>query len=722
MYKLAARFNASYRFILFVVCLSAWGGGSALAQSAGGSLALASASYTVSQSAGSVSVSVTRTGGSTGAVSVAVSTLHDTAAVGVDYAGKNQVLTWASGDTAAKTFTVTIYNSSFFVGTKNFFVNLSSPTGASLGAQASATVSIQGNSASSTIALSTSSDAVSQSAGSVSVSVTRTGSSAGTASVAVSTLHDTAAVGVDYVGKQQVLTWASGDTAAKTFTVTINSSAPFAGSKSFFVQLNSATGASLGSLTTATVSIQGGLASGPGQLALSAPAYSLAQNANALVVTVGRTQGSNGAVSVNYATADGTAAAGTDYTATAGSLQWAANDTSVKTFPVPISNTTPFSGSKTFNVALTGPAGGATVGAPSTATATINGVNPAAPAISSLSPTGATAGGAAFTLTVNGSNFISTSVVEWNGTALPTTYVSAAKLTAQVSAGWIAAVGTASVTVVSPPGGGISNAVTFTISSVMVGCGTPSPQTGIFNLTTTDGSISRLFLLQVPADYSNTKAYALTFVFHGLNGNSSVSSSWGLQNSPGAAESSIFVFPNSNGSGWDDSHGGHDMIYFDNMVKQVEATYCIDSKRVFAAGFSWGGDFVTALTVTRGNVLRAAAVNSATIEFGNYSDYRTHIDYAYQTATHPAVRFEHAIGGDSYYPAPLFATTSTLFQHLNSCSSTSTPYPSTTSSMTCESYNSCTNEVIECPFNANLGHTLPPNWATDTWSFFASFP
>jgi poly(3-hydroxybutyrate) depolymerase len=300
--------------------------------------------------------------------------------------------------------------------------------------------------------------------------------------------------------------------------------------------------------------------------------------------------------------------------------------------------------------------------------------------------------------------------------------VSAAKLTAQVSAGWIAATGTASVTVVSPPGGGISNTATFTINSALVGCGTQSPQTGIFNLTTTDGSISRQFLVQVPADYTNTKAYALTFVYHGLNGNSSVSSSWGLQNSPGAAESSIFVFPNSNGSGWDDSHGGHDMTYFDNMVKQVEATYCIDTKRVFAAGFSWGGDFVTALTVTRGNVLRAAAVNSATYEFGNYSDYRTHIDYPYQTATHPAVRFEHAIGGDSFYPAPLFATTSALFQHLNSCSSTSTPYPSTTTSMTCESYNSCTNQVIECPFNANLGHVLPPNWATDTWSFFASFP
>jgi poly(3-hydroxybutyrate) depolymerase len=343
----------------------------------------------------------------------------------------------------------------------------------------------------------------------------------------------------------------------------------------------------------------------------------------------------------------------------------------------------------------------------------------AVPAVSSLSPASATAGGAAFTLTVNGSNFIGTSVVNWNGTALTTTYVSASKVTAQVPAADISSAGTASVTVVNS--GGASGATTFTISSVMVGCGTASPQTGTFNLTTTDGSESRQYLVQVPADYSSSKSYALTFVYHGLNGNSSVSQAFGLQNATGASEASIFVFPNSRGSGWDDSHAGIDMKYFDNMLAAVKATYCIDSNRVFAAGFSWGGDFVTALSLTRGNVLRAVAVNSATDEFRNYSDYTSHIDYAFQTTTHPAVRFGHAIGGDVFYGAPLFATTSTLFQHENSCSATSTSYPSSFSQQTCKTFDNCSNQVIECPFDASLGHILPPNWPADTWAFFASF-
>jgi subtilase family serine protease len=86
-----------------------------------------------------------------------------------------------------------------------------------------------------------------------------------------------------------------------------------------------------------------------------------------------------------------------------------------------------------------------------------------APAITSLSPSSATAGGASFTLTVNGSGFVSGSKVDWNGTALTTTYVSSTQVTATVPASDIATAGTASVTVVN--GSTVSNAETFTINS-----------------------------------------------------------------------------------------------------------------------------------------------------------------------------------------------------------------------------------------------------------------
>ena len=84
------------------------------------------------------------------------------------------------------------------------------------------------------------------------------------------------------------------------------------------------------------------------------------------------------------------------------------------------------------------------------------------PSLSTLSPTSAVAGGAAFTLTVTGSNFVSGSLVQWNGAARTTAFVSATQLTAQISASDIAAPDTTSVTVLNQSV--VSNALPFTIT------------------------------------------------------------------------------------------------------------------------------------------------------------------------------------------------------------------------------------------------------------------
>jgi lysophospholipase L1-like esterase len=89
------------------------------------------------------------------------------------------------------------------------------------------------------------------------------------------------------------------------------------------------------------------------------------------------------------------------------------------------------------------------------------------PTITTLSPSSKIAGQSAFTLTVNGTNFVSgLSVVRWNGTDRTTTYVSATQLTASIPASDIAWAGIASVNVFNPtPGGGTSGAQTFTVGS-----------------------------------------------------------------------------------------------------------------------------------------------------------------------------------------------------------------------------------------------------------------
>ena len=97
------------------------------------------------------------------------------------------------------------------------------------------------------------------------------------------------------------------------------------------------------------------------------------------------------------------------------------------------------------------------------ATFTVTSGNPV-PTITSLSPSNATAGGPAFQLVVNGSNFVSSSVVHWGSAVLSTTYVSATQITAAVPAADIAAASAVMVSVVNPsPGGGTSNSYTFTV-------------------------------------------------------------------------------------------------------------------------------------------------------------------------------------------------------------------------------------------------------------------
>jgi YVTN family beta-propeller protein len=88
------------------------------------------------------------------------------------------------------------------------------------------------------------------------------------------------------------------------------------------------------------------------------------------------------------------------------------------------------------------------------------------PTVATIFPNSAMAGGAAFTLTVNGTNFVAASIISFGGAAAPTTFVSSTQLTAAIPSAAIASAGTATVTVTNPaPGGGTSNSLNFTIAA-----------------------------------------------------------------------------------------------------------------------------------------------------------------------------------------------------------------------------------------------------------------
>jgi hypothetical protein len=115
--------------------------------------------------------------------------------------------------------------------------------------------------------------------------------------------------------------------------------------------------------------------------------------------------------------------------------------------------------------------------------------NPA-PSMSSISPSNIQIAGTPFTLTVNGSNFASSSAIQLNGTSLPTTFVSTSQLTAQVPAANIAVPADSTVTVMTPsPGGGTSGGLNLSAHPFM------TPTASALSRETLDAYLSRSIMM-----------------------------------------------------------------------------------------------------------------------------------------------------------------------------------------------------------------------------------
>jgi hypothetical protein len=350
-------------------------------------LMFAAATYSVAQVGGTATLTIMRNGPTASAVSVDFTTADGTAIAGADYKATAGTVSWAENDSTPQTVDVPIMTAKPFVGKKSFQVQLSNPSvAAQVATPNTAAVTIAGDGTTSppasvsSLQLSASSYTVSQSAGTATVTVMRTGVSSGAVGVAYATSNGTAVAGTDFTTASGTLSWASGDTTSKSFSIPIRNSAPFTGNKSFNVTLSGPSGgAALKSPSNASVSISGDAAAAVGTLQFSASSYAVAQNAGTVNVTVDRTGGSSGAVSVAYATSNGTAVAGTDFTAANGTLHWATGDATPKTFEVSVSDAAPFPGNKSFGVSLSSPSAGATLSDPSSATLSITGSGVSAP-------------------------------------------------------------------------------------------------------------------------------------------------------------------------------------------------------------------------------------------------------------------------------------------------------------------------------------------------------
>ena len=164
----------------------------------------------------------------------------------------------------------------------------------------------------------------------------------------------------------------------------------------------------------------------------------------------------------------------------------------------------------TYAVVVTNPAPGG--GASNSVNFSVTASNPV-PTISSLSPASAAAGATAQTLTINGTNFVSTSTVTYNAAAHAATFVNSTQLTIQLSASDQAAAGTYAVVVTNPaPGGGTSNSVNFAVTNPVPTITSLSPASAAAGATAQTLTINGSNFLSTSTVTYSAVAHAATFV------------------------------------------------------------------------------------------------------------------------------------------------------------------------------------------------------------------
>jgi hypothetical protein len=338
-----------------------------------GKLQLGAAGYTVNE-AGSLTVTVRRLGGTSSGVTVVYATSPGTASDGTDYVGTNGTLTFDQGQ-ATKTFQLQTLAVPGAQGNRTLQVGLSAPGGgAVLGTPSSAVVTIVDDAPS--VQFAQAAYTATEAGTKAVISVKRTGPTSAPLTVDYSMADGSvspATAGADYVSSSGTLSFPKG-AVSQAFTVTLLPDTLVEGDETVDLHLqNVSAGAAIGTAPGAAATGAAVLTikdnDAQQRLQFSATSYNVSESSPKAVITVKRTGGTAGTVTVDYQTADGAvspATQGSDYTQASGTLTFAPGVAS-RTFSVPILPDTLDEGTETVDLTLQNPGGGALLGTPSTA-------------------------------------------------------------------------------------------------------------------------------------------------------------------------------------------------------------------------------------------------------------------------------------------------------------------------------------------------------------------
>jgi poly(3-hydroxybutyrate) depolymerase len=268
------------------------------------------------------------------------------------------------------------------------------------------------------------------------------------------------------------------------------------------------------------------------------------------------------------------------------------------------------------------------------------------------------------------------------------------------------------------------------------GCGkTPTIASSMYNngqhISITAASMQRRFILNVPANYDNTHPYKLVIAYHELNGNDDeMYKNKYYHLLPLSKDTTIFVAPNgqknnascsdASGCGWPNPNNS-DLELADAVVAELEDNFCIDTTRIFATGWSYGGSmsYKTACERPLGGdkgFVRAIAVYSGSQLSGNCTPTKP-VAYFASHGTHDSVlNYSNGVGlAQNFAKADgcTWATPTSVSSGAHVC----------TDEMGC----SAGYPVKFCSFNGD--HTPDPDngqsgssWVyQDVWDFFSQF-
>jgi len=237
------------------------------------------------------------------------------------------------------------------------------------------------------------------------------------------------------------------------------------------------------------------------------------------------------------------------------------------------------------------------------------------------------------------------------------------------------------------------------------------------------GGMSREYILSVPSNYDPSTPYRLIFAWHPWGGSAEQTAGtgngayYGLK--AASANQAVLVSPEGldfqgMGKGWGNTNG-QDIAFFKAMLERFKSEMCIDEKRIFSVGFSFGGMMSNAVGCT--GLVRAVAPMAGNSTVSGCTNGSQAVAYMGFHGTHDSV--VDISGG---------RTARDVFVKRNQCSSQT--ISSTTwcdgidakyQPCSCVTYQGCAAgyPVTWCEYNAD--HQPAPNSGPTLWPFFSQF-